>query len=271
MPGDKILSKPEGYVDAPVRVQTVEETFRLEAPTLQLHVGGQIIETTAEHPFYVDGKGWTDGCDLQPGDLLIGAAGNKIAVESIVPTGETKPVFNIRVSQDHTYFVGDDDWGCSIWVHNQYSVNKATGEVFHTAEDGVKTLTGHITKTADGKAVYQSLKEGAEPKHYGSLQDAYEDVPSGMANGVKISIIVDDAIVKHSKKHWPGLSAKQILAKIDDIKNNFQDHYKSITFPGREIYRKGDTVLIYDGEGSGTLFNPGNASNYFRDFVRGNI
>ena len=56
--GDEIISKPDWDADGAVRVQTVEEVFRLQAPILKLGIGGQTIETTAEHPFYVNGKGW---------------------------------------------------------------------------------------------------------------------------------------------------------------------------------------------------------------------
>ncbi len=70
--GDRILAKPENDPHAPVRVQTVEAVFELEGMVLELRVGGQLIETTTEHPFFVAGQGWVRAKDLQPGDPLVG-------------------------------------------------------------------------------------------------------------------------------------------------------------------------------------------------------
>jgi hypothetical protein len=34
-------------------------------------------------------------------------------------------VYNLEVEGDHTYFVGSDEWGFAVWVHNgRYDVNK---------------------------------------------------------------------------------------------------------------------------------------------------
>jgi hypothetical protein len=45
-------------------------------------------------------------------------------------------VYNLRVAQDHTYFVGHDDWGFSVWVHNANYVrfgSKAEVDNFNAA------------------------------------------------------------------------------------------------------------------------------------------
>lgn len=51
--GDAILSRPEDDPKADVRVSVVEKLFQLSARILEIRLGGQTIETTAEHPFYV--------------------------------------------------------------------------------------------------------------------------------------------------------------------------------------------------------------------------
>jgi len=63
-----------------------------------MHLGGQIIETTAEHPFYIEGKGWTPVKELHLGNLIIGNNGSKTAIDLINFTSETKPVYNLKVS-----------------------------------------------------------------------------------------------------------------------------------------------------------------------------
>ena len=89
----------------PVRVQTVEHLIRLQSRTMIVRVNGKEIETTPEHPFYVDGKGWTEAQELEVGDLLIGTDGQLTPVEDVRFTGETKPVYNMSITNDHTYFV----------------------------------------------------------------------------------------------------------------------------------------------------------------------
>ena len=83
-----------------------------------VRVHGKEIETTPEHPFYVDGKGWTDAQELEVGDLLISTDGQLTPLEAIRFTSEKQFVYNLSITNDHTYFVGDADWGFTVWVHN---------------------------------------------------------------------------------------------------------------------------------------------------------
>src|SRR5262249_35098235 len=85
---------------------------------LHLHVGGQVIKTTAEHPFWVDARGWVDARDLRQGDLLCGHDGRFLPVEDVYDTGEDEAVYNMRIADYHTYFVGCLEWGFSVWAHN---------------------------------------------------------------------------------------------------------------------------------------------------------
>lgn len=95
------------------------------APLLQLKVQGRIIETTGEHPFHVlerasnDGLlGWQPAGWLQPGDMLVSHDGQRITVEEIADTGRLTTVYNLKVSDFSTYFVGCAEWGFSVWAHN---------------------------------------------------------------------------------------------------------------------------------------------------------
>jgi hypothetical protein len=89
---------------------------------LHLHVNGQIIRTTAEHPFFEKLKGWIRAGDLKEGDQLLGHDGQWVAVEDILDTGEWEVVYNLRIADYHTYFVTDWDWGFSVWSHNTNGV-----------------------------------------------------------------------------------------------------------------------------------------------------
>jgi hypothetical protein len=118
--GDLILSRPEGDPEVPARASFVDAVFELTAPILELRVGGQLIQTTAEHPFYVAGVGWVAANLLKQGDPLLGHDGQVTLVDSVELTETIASVYNLRVAEDHTYFVGSSSWGFSVWVHNTY-------------------------------------------------------------------------------------------------------------------------------------------------------
>jgi len=99
-----------------------------------LHVGGQVIETTPEHPFYVRDKGWTPAGELEIGDFLSSEDGQWMAIDDLLDTGELDTVYNLRVADYHTYFVGSTHWGFSVWVHNTYTAT--VGEVAQQTKGG---------------------------------------------------------------------------------------------------------------------------------------
>jgi len=68
---------------------------------------------------------------LNIGDQLVSHEGQWIAVQQIKDNGSIATVYNIRVAVDHTYFVGDVDWGFSVWVHNaDYVIENVFGRYF---------------------------------------------------------------------------------------------------------------------------------------------
>ena len=118
--GDEVASRAEGDLFGDVDWKAVEATFRRTACVAHLHADGQVIRTTLEHPFWADGKGWTAAGSLKQGDRIATLSGEWITVEELYDTGEWEPVYNLRVADWHTYFVGDEGWGWSAWAHNEY-------------------------------------------------------------------------------------------------------------------------------------------------------
>jgi len=111
--GDKVLSKDEETGE--VAYKEVTATFNHETDEIyNIHVGGQTIESTYNHPFYVAGKGWTFVKDLKVGDLLVQSDGNTLRIDSIELLHKYVTVYNMTVDEFHTYFVSD----IGIWVHN---------------------------------------------------------------------------------------------------------------------------------------------------------
>jgi hypothetical protein len=81
-------------------------------------VGGRVLGTTAEHPFWVRGRGWVAASQLRAGDELRSPDGQWVAVEGVRDTGREEVVYNGRVAEYHTYFVGVEGWSFSAWAHN---------------------------------------------------------------------------------------------------------------------------------------------------------
>jgi hypothetical protein len=94
---------------------------------LAVKVAGEdgVIRCTAEHAFFVRGKGWVAAGEMGAGDELRMAGGGFVEVEEVAGTGRTEAVFNLHVEADHTYFVMVG--GVGVWVHNEYET-KGFGE-----------------------------------------------------------------------------------------------------------------------------------------------
>jgi hypothetical protein len=121
--GDLVQSRSQFDPEGPVAARAVEEVFVREAPLWSLRVRGQEIHTTAEHPFYVAGRGWQCVAELRVGELLCSHDGQTVRVDAVFKTATYAKVYNVRVAEYHTYFVGTPGWGFSVWAHNaEYSI-----------------------------------------------------------------------------------------------------------------------------------------------------
>ena len=116
--GDTVLAhNPDTAEDEPRRVLDTHTHENIPTWRLETSDGGTIT-TTATHPFWVDGKGWTSARDLEPGDRLhtlqtkntdhtAGPAPDNPGLEvvSITPTGQTTTVHNLTIQGLHNYHV----------------------------------------------------------------------------------------------------------------------------------------------------------------------
>ena len=150
--GDKALSEDE--TTGEVAVKTVTETYINETDELiHVHIEGETISATPNHPFYVDKLGWTLAKNLRAGDILVLSNGEFVVVEWIQHEILENPikVYNFEVEDFHTYFVGES----SILVHN-------ICEPALPLEDGLGTYSdqkGHHTmakKAFEGVQGYDS-------------------------------------------------------------------------------------------------------------------
>ena len=120
--GDLVLSaNPE---TGEIAYKPVVNTYvHVTDTVLYLTIDEEIIETTEDHPFWVEGQGWTSAKLLQPGDVVWLKDGSTQCVDDIeiveLPEGEYVAVYNFEVADFHTYFVSDYD----VLVHNNCKRN----------------------------------------------------------------------------------------------------------------------------------------------------
>jgi RHS repeat-associated protein len=159
--GDLILSRDEYEPTGDVSAKVVEELFVSEGLVWHLHAGGQVIRTTADHPFFEWSKGWLPCRDLKIGDRLLTETGQWVLVEDLLDTGIWEPLYNLRIADFHTYFVGKHEWGFSVWAHNAKVVKGGVGlppkggwKIDTFSEAGV-TITGSSASSEPGKTAGQ--------------------------------------------------------------------------------------------------------------------
>jgi hypothetical protein len=156
--GELVYCRPELLPDAELRARKVTKVMERHAPLWEIELGGRVIETTSEHPFFVEERGWLPGSQLRVGDRVVGHDGKTTAIDRIAETDRGATVYNITVEEDHTYFVGGEDWGFSVWVHNEYKVSELPDGTFRVLDDaGKPTLKldadGLPIKDANGNAI----------------------------------------------------------------------------------------------------------------------
>ncbi|WP_170315030.1 polymorphic toxin-type HINT domain-containing protein [Saccharibacillus brassicae] len=166
--GDKVLSKDENNPDGELAYKEVTALYRNQRDDIiKLHVGEQVIETTDNHPFWVEGKGWVFADELQMGDKLQKADGSNLTIDKVEFIKLDKPVtvYNFTVAEYHTYYVTNLDF----WVHNTNCSWKSVVE------------SKNATRKIDGLP-----KEQKE-----AFDKAVQGLASGNTSGLKVHRLLD--------------------------------------------------------------------------------
>ena len=166
--GDVVLSRNENEPADPIVPQQVVEVRQQPALLTRLTFSGRSVETTADHPMFVQDKGWTAVRHLAVGDVLLGSESDTRAVsEEITVAADVQTVYNITVKNTRTYFVGGEDWEFDLWVHNDYEVvelgNGKYRAVWKHPDPGKPDL--ELTRTFDSAADAQQWINGSAPRN----------------------------------------------------------------------------------------------------------
>jgi RHS repeat-associated protein len=125
--------------------------------------GAEPVIATANHPFWVEGRGWVDAVDVRTGNALRTASGVALvqaAHDFAWLSGQT--VFNLHVANSHTFFVGAGESAvlvhnasCAIATHTIYQLNfgKFGAYVGRTKLTVPQRYRGHPTRTFNGQPV----------------------------------------------------------------------------------------------------------------------
>jgi len=101
----------------------VAKLFRCEINELvHFQIGDESIETTLEHPFWVEGEGFKAAGELEEGEYVQTADGEILPVVKVQKEylKESVIVYNFEVEDWHTYYVSDEE----VLVHNTCMMQK---------------------------------------------------------------------------------------------------------------------------------------------------
>jgi Pretoxin HINT domain len=116
--GDQVLTQDPRTAELsyqPVLAAVQNKPDRL----VEINLGGEVIRATAIHRFWKAGQGWVPVRDLKSGDSLRALGG--IAEVKSVRRGQSQPVFNLKVMQAQSFFVGER----GMLVHDNSAVEPA--------------------------------------------------------------------------------------------------------------------------------------------------
>ena len=233
--GDRVLCRDEHDPEGAAVVREVEDAFERVSPILRLTIAGQEIRTTGEHPFYVPGRGWIMAGRLRAGDAVASLSGEPLIVDGVVDDGEVVTVYNFRVKEYHTYFVGRDDWGFAVWVHNTNGVETELNQIEATLKSGKKTLKAD--EKANLRARRDELRQQLESVEGTAALDVsttpLKRIPASESQALDIAKQIERDFDKKARRAFHDVKEKGMGDRtIGELKADAQKFY---TDAGREI------------------------------------
>uniref|UniRef100_UPI00262BDF4C polymorphic toxin-type HINT domain-containing protein n=1 Tax=Propionivibrio sp. TaxID=2212460 RepID=UPI00262BDF4C len=121
--GQMVLSRCEKTGEMAYR-KVIRNIYRESVPTYEIFMHGHNKEgdyyvsapiiATAEHPFWVKGKGWVPLSALQAGDALESCRNIEVLVKEVRLFNRQSCVYNLEVEGFNTFFLAQN----GVWVHN---------------------------------------------------------------------------------------------------------------------------------------------------------
>ncbi len=207
-----------------------------DVDTYEVETSTGTVTSTAEHPFWVDGKGWTPVRELQPGDKLVDAEGVRVELVSVTTTGATATVHNFHVADLNNYHVRTGD--SYVLVHNsciefENRMPERLARELATAERLGVPVTTPGTPAFDsaisaGTVKWAVLREGTlvvQPKDFGGQEIAH----SVLSRGAPVRA-AGEADIAGTSPNYFGL-------EINNHSGHFQPSDESLEV-GRDAFRR---------------------------------
>jgi hypothetical protein len=183
----------------------------------------ETLRVTPNHPFYVEGGGWTKAANLTFGSKLTNSVFGNLLVTKVKHAVERTSVFNIEVEDCHTYYVGDT----AVWVHNHdCTKQEALGDAMERAQIEGECFVGNtlvwvepwadwVTGERREKVYIEEIEVGDEVLSRCEItgEMAYKKVTKVFAHGdAKVSVIGCNFGPEHYAKFEPKAGDYAILA-----------------------------------------------------------
>jgi hypothetical protein len=170
-----------------LEAKQVLDTFDNEVTELyDLYVDGEVISTTAEHPFWVPDKGWVKASDLAVGDLLQTDEETFVDLDKIERREGNFKVYNFEVEGFPTYFVSE----LGILVHNtcippygsRTKMYESTNERFVWDPVGEVTEAPSVTvgRGDGGELILDAINKQGFPDHKGAGSEMIKQAAEGI-------------------------------------------------------------------------------------------
>lgn len=130
------------------------------------------IDTTANHPFYVIGKGWVAAGDLVKGDEVYNLDGTTSIIlgSEIEVLDEPVLVYNLEVEDFHSYFVG-----CvPVLVHNRCTLGKNMEAAGNLPPQDGKDYNAHHIFPQKFREFFESLGIDIDNPQFGIWLEEHE-------------------------------------------------------------------------------------------------
>lgn len=166
--GDTVISYDE---DGELHDKEVEAVFTFKNKELYNLDG---VTVTGEHPFVLPNGHYKRVQSIKVGDVLVKEDGTQHTVKDIVNTGETDTVYNLSVSDLHTYIAGG--FRVHNWKHEGGMVtdgdpSTTASDVVQTTQEGEYVIKRDMVKKY-GAGIMSAINEGKiNPKRLKGLLD----------------------------------------------------------------------------------------------------
>jgi Pretoxin HINT domain/Domain of unknown function (DUF4280)/HNH/ENDO VII superfamily nuclease with conserved GHE residues len=237
--GDKVWAFDEETGET--ALQEVVHTMQNESDhTISLYTEKEVIETTATHPFYVDG-GWKDAGELQAGDKIRTRQNETVEILDTKFSYEPRKVYNFEVAKWHTYFVGALMW----LVHNAgkclsevvKKIGKATKKKVSKRLKYLGKTPGKSSKT--GREVFERMRKNKTARiRLGKKEFLDKSVSPPKWRSIKEADMghIEDAVTwwnKEGRKY--GAKSPEVRKWMLDSKNYELQYYKANRSKGAQL------------------------------------